>query len=120
MIPQFLDTGAARLFVAEHRPPQDSPPTRWILHLPAFAEEMNKSRAMVSLAARELAKSGSVVIVPDLYGTGDSEGDFAAASWRRWHADVSFLVDWMQSRGAQEICLGAACWLFTSPGLDES
>lgn len=124
VIPQFLDTGSGKLFACEYRAHEHTQHGTWILHLPAFAEEMNKSRAMVSAAARALAAQGAVVLVADLYGTGDSEGDFADANWQRWHADVSFLVHWMQQRGAREICLWglrsgcllALDWLRHNPG----
>jgi len=55
-----------------------------ILFVHAFAEEMNKSRRMVAVTARRLAEVGFEVYLPDLYGCGDSEGDFGEAAWDDW------------------------------------
>jgi uncharacterized protein len=60
-----------------------------IVFAPPLAEEMNKSRRMVAMAARALASDGWRVIHPDLYGCGDSAGDFADATWDDWVADLS-------------------------------
>lgn len=86
-------------------PPGDRLPTAWVLHLPAFAEEMNKSRHMVSWQARQLALQGYGVLVADLFGTGDSEGDFSDADWVCWKQDVHFLLNQIEGLGATEITL---------------
>ena len=52
--------------------------------VPPFAEEMNKCRPMVTEVALGLAESGIASIVPDLYGTGDSGGDFSEGDWETW------------------------------------
>lgn len=54
----------------------------------AFAEEMNKSRRTVALAARALAAAGWRVVQRDLRGCGDSAGEFADASWADWIDDI--------------------------------
>jgi exosortase A-associated hydrolase 2 len=59
-----------------------------LLFVHAFAEEMNKSRRMVALAARALAERGFSVLLVDLYGCGDSDGDFGDADWAQWRDDV--------------------------------
>lgn len=59
-----------------------------VLHVPAFAEEMNKSRRMVAWCARELAAAGFPVLQLDLMGCGDSTGDLSEASWSAWSEDV--------------------------------
>ncbi len=84
-------------------PSGDRFPTSWVLHLPAFAEEMNKSRHVVSRQARELALRGYGVLVADLFGTGDSEGDFSNADWLCWKQDVRFLLQWIERLGATQI-----------------
>jgi exosortase A-associated hydrolase 2 len=63
-----------------------------------FAEEMNKSRRMAALQSRMLAESGFAVLQIDLYGCGDSAGDFADASWARWVDDVVAAADWLRDR----------------------
>lgn len=67
-----------------------------MLHVPAFAEEMNKSRRAVANAARRLAEQGWQVLVFDLHGTGDSTGDFSNATWAGWNKDVRAAYDWLQ------------------------
>lgn len=59
-----------------------------LLFVPPFAEELNKSRRMIALAAREFAENGWTVLQMDLFGCGDSSGDFGDADWRTWVADV--------------------------------
>lgn len=89
-------------------------PSRWIIHFPAFAEEMNKSRVMVARTARALARSGVAVVVPDLFGTGDSEGHFVDATWAIWLEDQQRLVTWVQEQGGTELLfwgLRAGCLL---------
>lgn len=94
--------------------PLDAAPSRWVIHFPAFAEEMNKSRAMVARTARGLAELGVAVVVPDLFGTGDSDGDFVDAEWETWLADQLNLADWAREQGATELMfwgLRAGCLL---------
>ena len=59
-----------------------------ILLAPAFAEEMNKTRRMCARLARMLAADGWKVVRLDLYGCGDSAGEFRDASWARWVDDL--------------------------------
>lgn len=94
--------------------PATDNPSRWIIHFPAFAEEMNKSRAVVARTARALARSGVAVVVPDLFGTGDSDGDFVDATWATWLADQRRLAEWAREQGAAELLfwgLRAGCLL---------
>jgi exosortase A-associated hydrolase 2 len=78
---------------------------RAALHVPAFAEEMNKSRRMVALQVRELAEQGYAVLELDLFGTGDSCGNFGEASWSIWLQNVADAVAWLRQQGAQTITL---------------
>ena len=84
--PAFIDGRAGRLFVLDYRPAGKLRGD--ILFVPPFAEEMNCSRRMVALQARRFARAGYRTIVPDLYGTGDSDGDFADATWSLWKHDL--------------------------------
>lgn len=63
-----------------------------------FAEEMNKSRRMAALQARALADAGWAVLLPDLLGCGDSDGDFGDATWAAWVDDLVAHVNWMRQR----------------------
>lgn len=97
MQPFFLDrsAGAAgRLFAMLHWPA--GPVRGLVVHAHAFAEEMNKSRRMVALQAHALAAAGHAVLVPDLFGCGDSEGDFSQATWDGWVEDLAFACRWLR------------------------
>lgn len=67
--------------------------------MPPFAEEMNKCRRQVTQTACVLAEKGCAVLLVDLFGTGDSEGDFAEARWGTWKSDVITAIRWMESEG---------------------
>lgn len=74
-----------------------------LLYLHPFAEELNKSRRMVALAARAFAESGWAVLQVDHKGCGDSGGDFGDANWHDWVADVERAWQWLQG-----FCAGQA------------
>jgi exosortase A-associated hydrolase 2 len=76
-----------------------------VLHVPAFAEELNKSRRMVALASRALSDAGYAVLQMDLHGCGDSSGEFADTSWDQWLADVTAAADWLRARHDGELWL---------------
>ena len=81
-----------------------------VVHAPAFGEEMNKARRMVSRQARELAGKGFSVLQIDLLGTGDSSGDFGDATWAAWLDDLIVAVRWLREHDAAH---GAApLWLW--------
>lgn len=75
-----------------------SPVRGIVVHLPAFAEEMNRCRRMVAVQARELARIGYAVLLIDLLGCGDSSGESGDASWSDWLADAELAIGWMRSR----------------------
>lgn len=68
-----------------------------LLHLPAFAEEMNKSRRMVALAAQRFAEFGWLTVQVDLAGCGDSSGDWNDYSWAAWLQDIDAAVAYTRS-----------------------
>lgn len=107
----FIEGGRGNILVVVHEPEQAS--GRGIIVLPAFAEEMNKSRRLVWETGQLLAEAGHTVLVPDLHGTGDSEGDFANATWNVWIDDLRNTLAWARQRGivqfnALAVRLGAA------------
>ena len=55
---------------------------------------MNKSRRMVALQSRALADRGFSVLQVDLYGCGDSDGDFGEADWSQWRDDIVHAAQW--------------------------
>ena len=64
----------------------------------AFCEEMNKARRMAALQARRLAAAGHSVLLIDLFGCGDSSGDFGEARWEIWKRDLQIGLEWLRSR----------------------
>jgi exosortase A-associated hydrolase 2 len=101
--PFFLDGPVGKLFCLYF--PRSAPgrARRSALVLPPFAEELNKSRRMVALAARALQRAGHDVLLIDLYGTGDSAGDFADGSLAVWRDDLACAVGWLASRGTTHL-----------------
>lgn len=92
----FLDARPGRRFCLYH-PPQGEVRGA-VLHVPAHAEEMNKSRRMVARQARMLAAHGMAVLQLDLYGCGDSDGLSADARWEIWREDVLLALAWLRAR----------------------
>lgn len=88
--PRFISGTLGRLFTLTFSPAELTQGT--VIYLPPFAEEANKSRRMAALQARSLTELGFRVILLDLYGTGDSEGEFRDASWRVWKDDIHALL----------------------------
>jgi exosortase A-associated hydrolase 2 len=71
-----------------------------MLHVAPFAEEMNRSRRVAALAARALARNGWTVLQIDLYGCGDSEGEFEDADWQAWLDDIAQAAQWLRHEHA--------------------
>ncbi len=102
--PFFLAGTQGSLYVSAYYPlnPHDLS-KKAIVHIPAFAEEMNKSRRMVALQAREFVKNGYAVFIIDLFGTGDSSGEFSEATWSQWQSDLNSLCEWLLDREYQSL-----------------
>ena len=66
------------------------------MYVHPLAEEMNKSRRMAALQARAMADAGWSVLQVDLFGCGDSDGDFSEADWQQWLADISDAAAWLR------------------------
>ena len=91
-----LDRGARSCIL--HSPGGNDARLGAILYVHPFAEEMNKSRRTAALQARALAAAGWTVLQIDLYGCGDSDGDFAGAEWSLWLDDITKASDWLHQR----------------------
>jgi exosortase A-associated hydrolase 2 len=98
--PFFLPGPTGRLFAIYHSwcPVADNAIN--FIYVPPFAEEMNRSRRMASLQARELARRGVGVLMVDPFGTGDSEGEFREATWETWIGDLEVAIAWLKSEGS--------------------
>lgn len=69
-----------------------------IVYVHPFAEELNRSRRMAALQARAFAAAGYAVLQIDLYGCGDSSGEFGEATWDTWIDDVKRACAWLCAR----------------------
>lgn len=94
-LPFFLSADEGERFCLFHQPDREVPPRGAILYVPPFAEELNKSRRMAALQARDYARAGFGVLQIDLYGCGDSSGDFADARWDIWLSDLALGWRWL-------------------------
>ena len=59
---------------------------------------MNKSRRMAALQARAFAAMGFGVLQIDLFGCGDSSGEFREARWDIWKRDLEIAREWVEDR----------------------
>ena len=89
--------GGSRLCL-HHTPPPGTPLRGAMLYLHPWTEEMNKSRRMAAMASRALAARGWAVLQIDLLGCGDSDGDFADATWEAWENDALSAAAWLRAR----------------------
>lgn len=91
-----MESSAGRILVVLHRAADSD---RCAIFVPPFAEEMNKCRSQITATAHSLVANGYSALVVDLFGTGDSEGDFSDASWSCWTQDVASAVNWATDNG---------------------
>jgi exosortase A-associated hydrolase 2 len=94
---QFIAGTKGRVFVLLRQPQTQS--RGCVLVVPPFAEEMNKTRRMITEVATQLVERGVAVVLPDLSGTGDSGGDFSDATWQTWSGDVISVERWSSAQG---------------------
>ncbi|HEY8623476.1 MAG TPA: hydrolase 2, exosortase A system-associated [Casimicrobiaceae bacterium] len=94
----FLPFQGRGRFCVLHSPDRASTSAGAFVYVHPFAEEMNKSRRMAALQARALAAAGWFVLQIDLFGCGDSEGQFGDATWSRWVDDVMDASVWLCNR----------------------
>jgi len=110
----YLPFETGRRFCLYHEAVGPSACRGSVLYIHPFAEELNRSRRMAALQARAFAAGGWSVLQADLFGCGDSDGDFADADWARWTSDVAEASRWLQARsGTSPIFWGmrAGCLL---------
>ena len=95
--PGFLDHPERRLFHVTHRPAGGEARGSF-LFLHALAEEMHMSRRNVAAQARAMAAAGYNVMLLDLTGCGDADGDFADATWHTWLDDARFALQTLREQ----------------------
>jgi exosortase A-associated hydrolase 2 len=101
-VPFFLKAGSGERYCLYHAPHGVEECRGAFVYVHPFGEEMNKSRRMAALQARSFARAGLGVLQIDLFGCGDSCGDFADARWEIWKDDLALASDWLaQHTGRQ-------------------
>ena len=107
--PVFIESRSGRLFGVYYKSSEGLGSPCAALYVPPFAEEMNRSRRMAALQARALAASGIDTLLLDLFGTGDSSGDFGAARLALWLDDIADAATWLEAEapggGHRRLCL---------------
>ena len=105
----FVAGARGRILVVARRPAQQRSA---VLIVPPFAEEMNKCRRSFTELSHALAERGIATVLPDLYGTGDSEGEFVDADLDVWLDDLSRVVEWSSAQGCPVtalLCVRLGC-----------
>lgn len=88
---------------------------RAFIHLPAqtnfskglifchpYGEEKQESYRVFVNLARQVARRGVAVLRFDLFGTGDSEGEWEEATVSHWLSDITAAIDWLRADGRLE------------------
>ena len=107
MEPLYIKSVSGNLFALYHTPANPHDIKGHILFIPPFAEELNRSRHMISRQAREFSQAGYAVLILDLYGTGDSEGTYAEATVEIWQQDIQSALSWLKGKSELPITLWA-------------
>jgi exosortase A-associated hydrolase 2 len=94
----FFDADPGTRFSIYHAPDPQQITRGTILYVHPFAEELSRSRRMAALQARAFAEMGYAVLQIDLFGCGDSCGDFSSARWHLWKRDLEVARAWLADR----------------------
>lgn len=103
--PFFLKASPGERFCLYHAPNNMKECRGAFVYIHPFGDEMNKSRRMASLQARSFSNAGFAVLQIDLFGCGDSSGDFSEARWQIWQDDVAIAIDWLERRTGANVGL---------------
>jgi len=101
----FLKTESGDRFCLYHAPHPNKECRGVFIYVHPFADEMNKSRRMVALQARAFAAMGFGVLQMDLFGCGDSNGEFGNARWDIWKQDLRIARSWLENRVTAPVSL---------------
>jgi exosortase A-associated hydrolase 2 len=96
--PFFFDAEPGTRFCVYHAPNPHVEPRGAILYVHPFAEELNRSRRMAAVQSRAFAAMGFAVLQIDLFGCGDSCGEFDAGRWGLWKGDLALAANWLAQR----------------------
>lgn len=98
LLPFFLPASDGQRYCLLHLPAPGQAARGGIIYIHPFAEELNKSRHVAAMQARAFAALGYSVLQLDLYGCGDSSGDFGDARWSIWRNDLHLACAWLARR----------------------
>jgi exosortase A-associated hydrolase 2 len=99
--PFYIKASKGKLFALYIFGSLGQKPEQAVIYFPPFAEEMNKARRMMTLMSYHAALLGYGMLSIDLYGTGDSEGDFFDARWEIWLDDMAQAIHWLKMQGVK-------------------
>lgn len=103
--PFFLKADYGDRFCLYHLPHPDRECRGGFIYVHPFGDEMNKARRMAAMQSRSLAAMGFGVLQMDLFGCGDSSGEFADARWNIWKQDLTIARHWLENRVAGPVSL---------------
>jgi len=103
--PFFFDAEPGTRFSLYHAPNPHVAPRGAILYVHPFAGELSRTRRMAALQSRAFAALGYAVLQIDLFGCGDSCGEFSAGRWRIWHDDLALAASWLADRDSGPLTL---------------
>jgi exosortase A-associated hydrolase 2 len=91
--PFFLDAAHGARYCLYHAPVGTCRGA--LLYVAPFGDEMNRTRNLAARQARALAMLGIGVLQIDVYGCGDSAGEFGDARWPIWQDDLALGHAWL-------------------------
>lgn len=103
--PFFLKADHGSRFCLYHSPLSAHGCYGALIYIHPFGDEMNKARRMAAMQARSFAASGFGVLQIDLFGCGDSSGEFRDARWDIWKRDLEIAREWVEDRAKAPIGL---------------
>ncbi|SOD40063.1 hydrolase 2, exosortase A system-associated [Nitrosovibrio sp. Nv4] len=103
--PFFLKAEPGQRFCLFHKPYLDQECRGVIIYVHPFCDEMNKSRRMAAMQARAFAAIGFSVLQIDLFGCGDSSGQFCDARWDIWKQDLACARNWLENHVTAPVSL---------------
>lgn len=96
--PFFLKVESGERFCIYYPPVKVKKCLGSFIYIHPFAEEMNKSRRMIAMQSKALSELGYAVLQIDLFGCGDSSGDFVDATWEIWLEDIAAAEKWLMEK----------------------
>ncbi len=103
--PFFFDAEPGTRFSLYHAPNPQVAPRGAILYVHPFADELTRTRRMAALQSRAFAELGFAVLQIDLFGCGDSCGEFSAGRWHLWREDLVLAANWLAERDTGPLTL---------------